>query len=112
MARRLSYQQDGRSTVHRPGCYEVPGPGGRGRVAVRLMTWDGAPVDLCAVVVGDRARVVELNYQTWGAAPVTRPARLAPEDLARLAPLPSTSPVKAGALLWAARAIPAGRFAA
>lgn len=111
MARRLSYQ-GGRSAVHPAGCYEVPGPGGRGRATVHLMTWDGAPVDLCAVVVGGRARVVKLDRQTWGAAPVTRPARLTAADRGRLAPLPPTSPVRAGALLWAARAVPAGRFAA
>lgn len=111
MARRYSYQ-DGRSAVRAAGAYEMPGPGGRGRATVRLMTWDGAPVGLCAVVVGGCARVVKLDYQTWGAAPVTRPARLTPEDLARLSPLPSASPVRAGALLWAARAVPAGRFAA
>lgn len=111
MARRYSYQ-DGDTAARAAGAYEVPGPAGRGRATVNLMTWDGAPVDLCAVVVDGLARVIKLNRQTWGGAPVTRPARLTPEDLARLAPLPPTSPVRAGALLWAARAIPAGRFAA
>ncbi len=109
--RRSSYQ-DGRAAVRPAGCYWVPGPRGRGRVRVDLLTWEGAPVDACAVAVGGVARVVSLDRAAWSAVPTAPACRLTDADRARLKPLPGFYPIAAPALLWAVRAVETGRFAA